>query len=71
VPCLLPLVLATSLATAAEETRPEPTPKLVVFLTIDQARGDYLERFVPSSKGGFERSWRGEWSSPRPISGTR
>jgi len=30
-----------------------PRPKLVLFVSVDQMRGDYLERFASSFEGGF------------------
>src|SRR5215213_10368475 len=30
-------------------------PRLIVFLTIDQMRADYLERFASQYQGGFAR----------------
>jgi predicted AlkP superfamily pyrophosphatase or phosphodiesterase len=39
---------------------PEPrTPTLVVFLTVDQMRADYFERFGPQLTGGLGRLYRG------------
>jgi arylsulfatase A-like enzyme len=34
-------------------------PQLIVFITIDQLRPDYLERFAPQMKGGLARLYRG------------
>jgi predicted AlkP superfamily pyrophosphatase or phosphodiesterase len=51
---LFPLFLAASIVSARGEMRPPPPkPKLVVFLAIDQGRGDYLERFRPVLEGGL------------------
>ena len=33
----------------------EPRPRLLLLLTIDQGRGDYLERFAPVLTGGLAR----------------
>lgn len=35
------------------------TPRLVVFVTVDQMRYDYLERFASQFQGGFARLTRG------------
>src|SRR5690349_10717796 len=34
--------------------QPPPRPKLVLVLSIDQMRVDYLSRFAPLYKGGFK-----------------
>src|SRR5436305_14664356 len=34
-------------------------PRLVVFITVDQMRYDYLERFASQFQGGFARLTRG------------
>ena len=47
---LLMALLAPSLASADE-----PPPRLLLLLTIDQGRGDYLERFRPALSGGLAR----------------
>ena len=40
-------------------------PSLVVLITIDQMRGDYLTRFGPQLTGGLGRLMRGgAWKSP-------
>ncbi len=49
------VALATLSFTGQNACAQEPTPRLVLLLTIDQGRGDYLERFQPSFKGGFKR----------------
>ncbi len=36
---------------------PTSKPKLVVLLSVDQMRGDYLERFEHDFIGGFRRLW--------------
>ncbi|MDB4907815.1 MAG: putative phosphatase [Gemmatimonadetes bacterium] len=52
----LPLstLAAQSKAIAATATAPAP-PKLVVFITIDQMRADYLERFAKDFTAGLAR----------------
>jgi predicted AlkP superfamily pyrophosphatase or phosphodiesterase len=55
---LLILVLVAS--GSVRERRPElARPRLVVLVTIDQFRGDYLERFGPQLTGGLARLIRG------------
>jgi len=44
---------------AAGRRPPAAAPTLVVFLTIDQMRGDYFERFLPQLSGGLGRLYRG------------
>src|SRR2546426_12177959 len=34
-------------------TAPAPRPRLIVVITVDQLRPDYLERYRPQLKGGF------------------
>src|SRR5213078_3838914 len=34
-------------------TAPVPKPRLVVVITVDQLRPDYLERYRPQLRGGF------------------
>jgi predicted AlkP superfamily pyrophosphatase or phosphodiesterase len=47
--------LQTSVSTAAVL----PPPSLIVLITIDQFRGDYLDRFGPQLHGGLARLSRG------------
>jgi hypothetical protein len=35
------------------------TPTLIVFVTVDQMRADYFERFLPQLSGGLGRLYRG------------
>jgi hypothetical protein len=50
------LSLLTALLVVAEGCAVEaPPPRLVLFLTIDQARGDYVTRFRPALAGGIAR----------------
>ncbi len=55
----LALLVAAAPGRAQERGRPLPTadrvPKLVVFITIDQFRGDYLGRFRGQLTGGLAR----------------
>ncbi|MEP6731539.1 MAG: alkaline phosphatase family protein [bacterium] len=50
-------MLATSHPVPAQQSGARPT--LVVLITIDQMRGDYLERFGPQLSGGLGRLMRG------------
>lgn len=43
------MALPASSLTSADE----PSPRLLLLLTIDQGRGDYLERFRPALSGGL------------------
>ncbi|HYK83297.1 MAG TPA: alkaline phosphatase family protein [Gemmatimonadales bacterium] len=45
-PCLLALLVALG-------PRPAPKPRLVVVLTVDQLRPDYLDRYRAQLRGGF------------------
>lgn len=51
---LAPTACASS-RTVAQATAPAPKPTLVVFLTIDQLRGDYFARFGRQFTGGLHR----------------
>jgi predicted AlkP superfamily pyrophosphatase or phosphodiesterase len=44
------LLLVTGLGAG---TAPAPRPRLVVVITVDQLRPDYLDRYRPQLKGGF------------------
>ena len=37
----------------------EAAPTLIVFITVDQMRADYFERFLPQLTGGLGRLYRG------------
>ena len=59
-PTLLPLLLLLSAEQATAQSRPraasaDDTPSLVVYLTIDQMRADYLDRFGAQFTGGLKR----------------
>ena len=45
------IALSASSLTSADE----PSPRLLLLLTIDQGRGDYLKRFRPALGGGLAR----------------
>ncbi len=57
-PTLVPVMLVTLLLPRGVggriDQRPEP-PRLVVVITIDQFRGDYLERWAAQWRGGFRQ----------------
>jgi predicted AlkP superfamily pyrophosphatase or phosphodiesterase len=56
----LPILLAWLVAhPAAGQASNEPTPKLVVFITVDAMRPDYLTRFAPQLTGGLGRLYNG------------
>ena len=50
------LVLAAPLTLRAQyERAPEHRPKLVVFITVDQMRADYPDRWASQLSGGLKR----------------
>jgi len=52
---------ALALALALQPPSPPPAaprPHLVVFIAVDQLRGDYFSRFERQLSGGFARFWR-------------
>jgi predicted AlkP superfamily pyrophosphatase or phosphodiesterase len=55
----LALSLPTGRSGAQLNGHVEGTPKLVVFITIDQMRYDYLEKFVSQYEGGLARLTKG------------
>jgi len=58
-PCaLLACVLGFSLPAARAAAQPAKKPNLVVLVTIDQFRADYLDRFGPQMHGGIARMMR-------------
>jgi predicted AlkP superfamily pyrophosphatase or phosphodiesterase len=44
---------------ALAQRQQAPTPHLIVFITVDQMRADYFERFLPQLTGGLGRLYRG------------
>jgi predicted AlkP superfamily pyrophosphatase or phosphodiesterase len=57
---LLPITLAALVAQpATAQSRSNAKPKLVVFITIDAMRSDYLQRFEPQLSGGLARIYKG------------
>jgi predicted AlkP superfamily pyrophosphatase or phosphodiesterase len=56
----LPILLAGIAAgPAACQRTNTPAPKLVVFITVDAMRSDYLSRFAPQLTGGLGRLYNG------------
>lgn len=56
---LLPIVLAIQIATPARSQAPDTSrPKLVLFITIDAMRPDYLSRFESQLTGGLGKLYR-------------
>jgi hypothetical protein len=43
----------------AQRQPASPPPNLIVFITVDQMRADYLDRFAPQLTGGLARLYRG------------
>jgi predicted AlkP superfamily pyrophosphatase or phosphodiesterase len=57
---LLSIVLTALVAAPAQSQAPDsPRPKLVLFITVDAMRPDYLSRFEPQLTGGLGRLYRG------------
>jgi predicted AlkP superfamily pyrophosphatase or phosphodiesterase len=57
---LLPMTLAALVVQpATAQARSNAKPKLVVFITIDAMRSDYLTRFEKQLSGGLARLYRG------------
>jgi arylsulfatase A-like enzyme len=52
-------LLLYGVAAAAQQPLPAGSPRLVVVITVDQLRGDYLDRYAGNLTGGFAR-FRGE-----------
>ena len=52
-PLLALLLVAARGATPPPAPAPAPKPRLIVVITVDQLRPDYLERFRPQLQGGF------------------
>ncbi|HEY1952231.1 MAG TPA: alkaline phosphatase family protein, partial [Gemmatimonadaceae bacterium] len=55
---LLALLFA---ARAGCQTAAIPAPSLIVLITVDQMRGDYMDRFASQLHGGLARLARGAW----------
>lgn len=59
---LQPALLVAALSCASGQgraTAPAPRPSLVVFVTVDQMRADYLQRFDQQLTGGLRRLYDG------------
>ena len=61
---VLTCLLALAAPPACAQTRPRaapapPPPRLIVFITVDQMRADYLDRFAGQYAGGLARLARG------------
>jgi predicted AlkP superfamily pyrophosphatase or phosphodiesterase len=57
---LLPIILLALIGyPAGSQTRTAAKPKLIVFITIDAMRADYLPRFEKQLTGGLGRLYRG------------
>lgn len=55
---LLPILLLALIGNPARsQTRSVAKPKLIVFITIDAMRADYLPRFEKQLTGGLGRSY--------------
>src|SRR5437763_14185264 len=50
---------ASSATAQVPQTSATPAPTLIVFITVDQMRADYFERFLPQLTGGLGRLYRG------------
>ena len=48
-------LLASSTVASAQAAATQEAPRLVVFLTIDQMRADYVDRWAPQLTGGLAR----------------
>lgn len=48
-------VCAVGATPASSQLVPPPGPKLVVLISVDQLRGDLLDRYRPAFTGGFQR----------------
>lgn len=53
------LLCALAGATQIADAQQKPRPKLVVFITVDAMRPDYLSRFESQLTGGLARMYRG------------
>ncbi len=58
-PALGILIAVVAGTSANGQTKPVRTPKLVVFITIDAMRADYLPRFQSQLTGGLARLYKG------------
>src|SRR5262245_38788238 len=51
--------LAATASPACAQAQAGAAPNLIVFVTVDQMRADYFERFLPQLTGGLGRLYRG------------
>ncbi|HEX2601606.1 MAG TPA: alkaline phosphatase family protein [Gemmatimonadaceae bacterium] len=60
---LIPVLMAVALLAqrASCQTKAPPPPSLIVLISVDQFRGDYIDRFGPQLQGGLARLSRGAW----------
>src|SRR5687767_14654427 len=60
--CFLLALIATLItSTYAGSQEPRKPPSLIVLVTVDQLRGDYIDRFRPQLTRGLGRFARGAW----------
>jgi arylsulfatase A-like enzyme len=52
---------ASTLAVPSGQRAALAPPTLIVLITVDQFRGDYIDRFAPQLEGGLARLARGAW----------
>ncbi|MDP9203596.1 MAG: alkaline phosphatase family protein [Gemmatimonadota bacterium] len=57
--CVCAGACAGAQSVSRADTRPATPPSLIVLITVDQFRGDYLDRFGPQLDGGLARLARG------------
>lgn len=54
-PAVLAALAASAAATPSHARAETDPPRLLVVITIDQMRGDYIDRFAPNLTGGLKR----------------
>src|SRR4051794_9088366 len=54
-------VLGVIAVSAGSQTPAARLPSLIVLVTVDQFRGDYMDRFATQLQGGLARLSRGAW----------
>jgi arylsulfatase A-like enzyme len=60
-------LLALTTAGFAGAPAPDPKPRLILVISVDQMRGDYLGRFAGQWTGGFARIYRGGAVFPNAL----